>query len=154
VEFIRALYREANHYQHLTDRDIDRNPDRLSAEELHRRGWETVAPLFERSRREAMDRYERLVGSGDKRAASDVALIVPAAYYKRIETLFVPIGQRFWGIFDPRDNTVQVDSERKPGDEDLLNFALIHTLRNKGTVYAVPPDEMPGSAPIAAVFFS
>jgi hypothetical protein len=154
VEFIRALYREADHYQHLADEDIDGNPNRLSAEELHRRGWETVAPLFEKCRREAVDRYNRLVGSGDNRAASDIESIVPAAYYRRIETLFVPIGQRFWGFFNPQDNEVQVDSERKPGDEDLLNFALIHTLRNKGTVYAVPPKEMPAGAAIAAMFFS
>jgi hypothetical protein len=37
------------------------------------------------------------------------------------------------------------------GDEDLLNVAAVKTLLTGGTVYAVPPDEMPDAASVAAV---
>jgi len=154
VEFIRAIYREASHYRNLVRDGIDGNPDRLSAEELHRQGWERVAPLFQRGRREAVDRFLHLIGTGDPRAAHTVEAVVPAAYSKRVATLFVPVGRRVWGRYDPEKNRVRIDAGKKPGDEDLLNLALVFSLRNGGTVYAVPPEEMPGGAPVAAVFFS
>lgn len=154
VEYIRALYREANHYASLMSQGVDGNPDKLSAQELHQRGWETVAPSFQKERGDAVARFRRLLGARDQRVGGDIETVVPAAYFKRVETLFVPIGLRCWGFFDPNTCEVQVDSEWRPGDEDLLNFALTHTLRNGGTVYAVAPDEMPGPGPVAAVFFN
>jgi hypothetical protein len=42
--------------------------------------------------------------------------------------------------------------EVKPGDEDLLDFAAVHTLLNRGTVYAVELKKVPDEAPLAAVF--
>lgn len=40
----------------------------------------------------------------------------------------------------------------EPGDEDLLNAAAIQTLLNGGTVYAVEPEQVPDTAPLAAIF--
>jgi hypothetical protein len=43
--------------------------------------------------------------------------------------------------------------EEEPGrTEDLLNVAAIHTILNRGTVYAVPPADMVEGAPVAAIF--
>jgi hypothetical protein len=42
--------------------------------------------------------------------------------------------------------------EVKPGDEDLLDFAAVHTLLNDRTVYAVEPEKVPDDASLAAVF--
>jgi hypothetical protein len=65
--------------------------------------------------------------------------------------LFVAVGFQQWGTFDPATNTVWVHEEAEPGDEDLLDFAAIQTLLNRGTVYAVEPEKVPDETLLAAV---
>lgn len=66
--------------------------------------------------------------------------------------MFVAVGQQQWGRFDPQSDTVQLHEQEQPGDEDLLDFAAIHTLLNGGTVFAVQPDHVPGQSLVAAIF--
>lgn len=47
---------------------------------------------------------------------------------------------------------VDLHPEPEPDDEDMLDFAAIHTLLNGGKVYAVKPDQVPNGAPAAAIF--
>ena len=41
--------------------------------------------------------------------------------------------------------------QRQPGDEDLLDRAAVHTLLTAGTIFAVPPQQVPGPGPAAAL---
>jgi hypothetical protein len=43
-------------------------------------------------------------------------------------------------------------SHAEPNDEDLLDFAVIKSITNGGTVYALEASEMPDTTAIAAVF--
>lgn len=74
------------------------------------------------------------------------------AYYKLIDTLFVAVGVQQWGYFTPDENQVELHQQKEIGDEDLMDFAAIHTLLNGGTVYAVEPEAVPDNTPLAAVF--
>ncbi len=62
------------------------------------------------------------------------------------------VGIQQWGMFDSGMPSVDLHQERMPGDEDLFDFASVYTLLNGGTVYAVKPEEVPGSSLIAAIF--
>ncbi len=56
-----------------------------------------------------------------------------------------------WGMFDPETQAIQLVSEEVPEAEDLLDCAALQTFLNSGTVYAVPPDQVPAPAPLAAI---
>lgn len=150
VEFLLPIYREANTYPCLVDEGVSGNPEGLSAEELHGQAWNIVQPYFRKARDEAMAQYRQVATT--KKSSCDVKAIVRSAYYGRVELLFAAIGLQGWGTFDLAANTVHLRDEAEPGDSDLLDFAAIHTLLNGGTVYGVEPDEVPGDAPLAAVF--
>lgn len=152
VEYIRGLYRKVNHYNNLVEQGIDGSPEEMSGEELHARAWEIVEPYYRRDREAAMSRYRQLAGQGDERASNDLHAIVPAAYYQRVDTLFVPFENEVWGTFDPENSRVEIHDEAQPGDEDLLDLAALHTLLNSGTVYVLGSEEMPDAAPAAALF--
>lgn len=150
VDFLFPIYREANTYPELVDGGVSGNPEHLSDQELHDRAWKVVEPIFQSEQEEDLRRYRELAGH-DERSANKLEDAVPAAYFQRIDTLFLPERHHAWGRFDPEDGSITLDEEDDPANEDLLDFAAIHTYLNGGTIYACSPDQMPDGAPIAAI---
>ena len=150
VDYLHAIYREANRYRHLLDEGVEANPDDLSEQELQKRAWPIVEPYFERGRTEAIVAYREAVTKG--LGGSDVAQTVLAAYDGKVSTLLVAADAEQWGRFDHEARRVDLYDERRPGLEDLLDLAAVHTLTKKGSVYALPAGEVPGGAAIAAIF--
>ncbi|AFZ31487.1 hypothetical protein Glo7428_2998 [Gloeocapsa sp. PCC 7428] len=151
VEYLFPIYKETNEYPHLVEEGINVNVDIVKPEELQDKALPIVEPLFHQAEKEAIERYQELAGAGTGKASNDVKEIVSAAYFQRIDSLFVPVGQKLWGEFDPDTMAVELHSEPEPDDEDMLDFAAIHTLLNGGTVYALDPEDVPQS-PAAAIF--
>jgi hypothetical protein len=152
VEYLHPIYREANTYPHLVEEGITRRPEVFQAEELHEDAWQIVEPMFSQAQKDAMELYQQLAGEGTGKASSDIKEIISAAYYQRVDSLFVPVGQQIWGKFDPENMSVDLHPEPEPDDEDMLDFAAIHTLLNSGTVYTVEPEEVPNGAHAVAIF--
>lgn len=150
VEYLLPLYRDANTYPHLLPEGITGNQKISQPEDLHAAAWQIVEPLFQQAQQQAAEHYREL--NGTDKISHNLEETVPAAYYGRVEQLFVAVGVQQWGKFDPDANQIQVHTDAQPGDEDLLDSAAIQTLLNGGTVYAVEPDQVPEEAPLAAVF--
>lgn len=150
VDYLLPIYREANTYAHLTEGGLPGSPESQALEELHARAWELVGPLFDRARDEAAAAYRRLAGTG--RTSRHIPEVAAAASQGRVEILFAAAGVQRWGQFDPGAQQATLHEERQPGDEDLLDFAAVHSLVNGGAAYIVGQDRMPEDAVIAAVF--
>jgi hypothetical protein len=150
VDYLFSLYREANSYPYLLDSGITGNPDELKAEELHKRAWEIVEPIFQKSQEESISQYKQLAGTG--RTSCDLKEILPRAYQGQVDKLFVALGIQKWGTFDPRTSRVLMHQEPEPEDGDLLDLAAIHTLLNRGTVFAIEPEKMPDNASLTVIF--
>jgi hypothetical protein len=149
VEYLMAIYREANSYQHLLDTGIKGNPDDLKPEELHTRAWEIVAPWFQQKKENALQRYQSL--SGTAKVADDITQVLPEAYFGRVDTLFLAHGKNVHGVFSPRSGEVTRDESAEDG-EDLLNAAAVHALLNGGLVFALPEKDLPGGSECAAIY--
>jgi len=151
VDYLFPIYREANTYPNLLDKGITGNPEGLKEKELHGQAWKIVEPHFQKEEKEAAARYRQLTDTD--RASSDLKAIVPAAYYGKVEVLFVAVGIQQWGAFEPRENAVDLHSTPEPGDEDLLDLAAIQTLLHGGTVYAVDQERIPDKeGSLAAIY--
>lgn len=150
VEFLFPLYHEANSYAPLIDEGVAGNPENMSREELHQQAWQIIEPHFDQARQEALARYHHLLDTGH--SSQDVRMIIPAAHYAQVDTLFVDISQHCWGTFDPAENRLVLNDEPALQDEDLLDLAVVQTLLNGGTVYALEQDQMPADSLLAAIF--
>lgn len=150
VEYLFPIYREANTYQHLVAEGLTGNPKMLKAQDLQAEALPIVEPLFSQVQEEAIAQYRELAGV--QKTSADLNETLSAAYFGRVDRLFVAMGVQKWGTFNPETGKAQVHSEAEVGDEDLLNSAAIQTILNGGTVYAVPPEKVPEAAPIAAIF--
>lgn len=152
VEYLFPIYTEANTYPHLLEEGITGNQKISTPEELHEQAWAIVKPHFLQAEQDATERYREFSGNNQDQVSDDLKEVVKAAYYQRIDSLFVAVGQQQWGSFDPQSNTVQLHEQEQPGDEDLLDFAAIHTILNGGTVFAVQSDRVPAQSLVAAIF--
>jgi hypothetical protein len=150
VEYLQPLFREASSYLHLVEEGIIGNPEELRPEELSTRAWAVVEPLFRRAQGEAVARFNEFLGTG--LASANLVEVVPAARQGRVETLFVAVGVQSWGWIDSNTAKVEVHEQHQPGDVDLLDFAAVHSLTNRGVVYAVERGQVPGNGDLATIF--
>jgi hypothetical protein len=151
VEYLLPIYKEANTYPNLIDMVIKGNPDLLRADELHKRAWDIIGPLFQAAQEEAVAHYQQLAGQASERVADTLEKIVPSAYHGRVETLFVASGVQQWGVFDPVTDEIELHDPIESGDAPLLDLATVQTYLKGGIVYAVEPEEVPGGTSAAAV---
>jgi len=150
VDYLMPIYREANTCTGLLDAGIEGNPEELGTEELHRRAWEFVKPIFGQAQADAAARFAQLRGAG--RASDQVGDVVAAAHQSRVDTLFVPADAQTWGTFDLQTFTAQPEEQPGPGRDDLLDLAAVQTYLHGGTVFVVDRADMPADTLIAAVF--
>lgn len=150
VDYLFPIFQEANSYPLLMERSVTGNPEGLRPEEMQEQAWAIVQPYFQQKQEEAKNRYRELGGTA--KTSADIKEIAPAAYQGRVDLLFVAVGLQQWGVFDRGTHKVEVHSHLQSGDEDLLDFAAVHTLLQGGTVFSVKPVEVPDGAPAAAVF--
>lgn len=145
-----AVYKKVNHYNRLMDETVSGNPDPKSPEEIRDAGWKIIESYFLRDMYKDIERFGDL--SGSDKQSDNLTQIVEAAYYGKIESLFVPIGEHSWGWFDQERDTVHHSAEPKNGEHDLINMAAIKTLTQSGNVYALNKEDMPNGTSIAAIF--
>jgi hypothetical protein len=150
VEYLLPIYREANSYHYLMENWIPGNPDHANTDDLRDQAWAIVEPLFSEDRNSAKMRYERF--SGTEKVSEELEKIIPAAHFAQVDTLFVARDREVWGAFDENTQNVRIDREKKAGNKDLLDLAAAHTLLNRGAVFVVEADEIPGASPVAAIF--
>jgi len=151
-EYLLPIYQEANSYPNLIEEGIPINPEDISPKELHQKAWEIIEPNVEQRHQEAIERYKALAST--EKASDQLEEIVPAARYAKVEMLFVPLEREAWGSYDPDTDTVVRQEKENPKSRDLIDYAVIHTLHNGGSVLPLEENELPSGEdrPVAAIF--
>ncbi len=150
VEYYSPIYREANHYPHLLEEEINGSPDEISADELHEKAWPIVEQYVRSAEREAATAFTNAEGS--ERASMNLNEVLPAAFEGRIDTLFVARDQVRWGVFNEETMAVTYHEEPRFESVDLLDLSAVYTRQRNGEVFVVPSDRMPTTQPVAALF--
>ena len=151
VDYLLPIYHKANTYTRLLDEGLEGNPEETNEKGLHERAWNLVEPMFKESQEQTLDQFKQLYGQGNELASVDLKTVVKAANFGQVETLFVPYGVQHWGQYDEKQNKVILEKKPTLENEDLLDFAAMHTLFNSGTVYALQPEKLPGDGELAAI---
>src|SRR5215204_1598366 len=151
VGYLLPIYHEANTYTHILEFGLEGNPDDLGAKELHKRAQKLLEPLFGENQRKAREQFARLHGQKSRLVTDDLGTVVKAAYAGAVDTLFVPLDAQHWGRFESQDNRVVLNEEPGIENEDLFDFAAVHTILNSGQVFAVKAEALPENSDLAAI---
>ncbi|MEX0720645.1 MAG: hypothetical protein WD059_08265 [Balneolaceae bacterium] len=149
LEKVLSEYKKVNGYNNVVG-EIPGNVDTRSGQELNEDAWPIVEPYFREEIKKDVERFN--ISNGDGITSTDISEIVSGAYFGKVETLFVPMGRRQWGKFNPDKNSVQL--AETPTDEtvDLINFTAISALKNGSVLYGLDPEEMPANSNLAAIY--
>lgn len=150
LEFLHPIYKEANTYSHLVNEGIYKDVEHMPVEDLHEMAWDIVKNQYQTDVQQALNVFHSL-SENDGDTTEDLGAIVSAAYFKRINTLFLAKGAHMWGVFNPDENEVRIDEQQSADNKDLLNFAAIHSMINGGNVILLESDQMPGGGEAAAI---
>lgn len=130
---------------------IEVNPEAMDEKALHEAAYAVMRPHLDAGRREAVERFAALLGSGDARAATGIEQVVRAAYQGRIETLLLAEGKTMWGRYHEAADEVATGSEFAETGEDLLDAAAVQALRQGGSIHVLPNDEISGGNAAVAI---
>jgi hypothetical protein len=145
-----GLYRKTNRYAHLLDAEVEGNPDYLGNEQLRDAAWPLIETMLAERRRQAIQQYREAEAAGcGSHQLRDVLL---AGLDGRIASLLLADNGRCYGQLDEERREVYVHEQPQAGDEDLLNCALSLAARENAALHAIPQEQMPDKAPVAAVF--
>ncbi|WP_029006886.1 hypothetical protein [Azospirillum halopraeferens] len=133
---------------------VNANAESMSIEDMHRRAFALVRPLFDRDRGSALDRFRALAADteGRFRAVTRLEDIIRAGNEGRVDTLLVEGSVRLWGRYDTQTDRVISASNAPNGDSvDLLEHATAQTLLRGGEVHVVSRSDLPPDAIAAAI---
>jgi hypothetical protein len=149
VEWLFDHYREANTYDHLLETPLTGSFERARPEEIREAAWEIVEPHLRRRIEEARESFELARAYG--RASDDVKAAAIAARDGRAGVLFGAVDTEYWGRVPDHSDDVELRAEPRAGDYDLIDYAAVNTMRNGGSAYMLPAEEIPGDGRGAAV---
>ncbi len=147
VSYLHALYERVNNYPYLLSAGVGGNPRDITLDQLRQRSWEIVEPVLRQPEALAANEYLRLRGTG--RTSTLPADVYAAALEGRVDTLFVSSDVSGWRPADGGPAVVRLSEAMTDGE--LVDLAALATLRNSGSVFAIPEDRMPEHALVAAV---
>src|SRR5438270_7711523 len=123
---IQGHFREIAGWKEIQSGGISENPDALTEDELHHRGYTLVEPKLAEGRAAGVDRLNASLAAG--KAATRPEEIVKAARYARVDTLFLTGDDHLWGRFDEPEDRVVAHGSAGEGDIDLLDYAALMAL--------------------------
>ena len=149
VEYELPLYRSVSACPNVVSEGVRGAPDGLKGGELQKRALEVVLAHGRKDADDALAMYEQLGGSD--RVSVSIKEIVKAAHDGRVLYLFAAQGAQHMGNFDEMTHKVRTHGQERPGDEDLINAAVMQTLAHAGDVFIVARNKVPHGSQMAAV---
>ena len=128
-----AAYRRAAKYPHILTPDCLGNTEFLTAQNIAVAAVDACHRHYQLVAERVFEEYREMPDRG--RTLADVPAIVRAAGEGRVHRLCVRTGAEVAG----------------PSDEDVVNAAVVETLRAGGEVFMLPQDKMPAERPLAAI---
>lgn len=149
-EPVPGLYREISEYKNLNPRVIQGNADQVDTRKVRDAAVAALGGYFDQERQMIVEQFDNGLRKG--LASLDVNKIAEAVAIKRVDRLFVALGENIWCKTHPETGKIEMHDTQEAGDHDLLNRLALEVCEAGGKVFAAPREELPQKSHIAATF--
>lgn len=151
LDYLQAIYKDANTYFKLYPEGIAINPKELSLEELHQKCWNMLAFHFAEQQEQIAEQLQ--IYRDTRRTSADIQDIIPAAINGQVEALFLDKEEEIWGLYNKKNASTEIQREQNPSNASLTNLAAIQVFLNGGSVFLTTQEAMPlPYSPVNALF--
>jgi hypothetical protein len=140
-----AAYQSVSKYPHLLTAKPT-SPEYLTWIELGERAQDAILEAQEREAEKALGELKE--NTRRDHVTSGVRNVLEAAHEGRVHRLLLEKDARQEGLLGP---SFAMDSTCVEGEQDLINAAVVETIRGGGEVYMLDPKKLDDLGPIAAV---
>jgi hypothetical protein len=138
-----------NHLLHANGIEID--PLSVSTDKLTKMAWSVMEPEYLKRMEDLSNKFKEAEASG--KGNSDVEEVASAIVQGKVDTLLIEedriISKR---ITDVKTGTVEDKDLNDPNVDDLLDDMSELATKMGGNVVVLPPDKMPSTTGVAAIF--
>jgi hypothetical protein len=149
AEPLASIFRSVCSYPYLVRLGIAGSPDETTEAELADASRGVLDQVYAEELAELRDLYARRVSQG--RGSDDLAAIARAATLGAVDTAFVDIDETMPGSVDETDGALSLDATGDAANYGVVDEIARRVLLTRGRVLAVRRDDIPGSAPAAAI---
>jgi hypothetical protein len=147
-----AMFRAASKNPRLVDRGSKLDPKGLDLHRLHQETWQVIEPRFREEAQQLADQF--MAAQAHHRGSSELQPVAEAAAAGRVDTLLVDAAKHIPGRLEPGAAGVHVRPAdwKDPHADDVLDDLAEMVLRADGAVLVLPPEMMPTTTGLAAIY--
>jgi hypothetical protein len=149
VEALFSAFQATCSYRHRVQIPVLGNTDLWNLDQLHAAAWSVASQIFGKERDGALAQCHEFYGT--EHVLSELDDVLKACSIGQVDKLLVDMNQSVWGTFDSDSGQVQRDEGPKPGNEDLLDLAVVLAMETGAGVYPAKGSELPHQHCLAAV---
>lgn len=145
-----SRFRSVSHNPFLLADGVDGSPDALAIDALCDRAWQVVEPQYIARLAGLVDDFG--AASSNDRGSDEVSQVAKAAVAGRVATLLIDADCRVPGHLDRTSGAIEIADLADAEIDDLLDDLAEVVLRAGGEVVVVPPERMPATTGLAAIY--
>ena len=146
-----ATFRSISHNTQLVDSGVEMNAEALSADEFRHRAWKVMEPVYLNRLADLVERFGAASTSG--RGDDRLPQVSEVAASGRVATLLLEAGRQAPGrLGGTTGAALQPGELSHPAVDDMFDDLAERVIRNGGEVVMVPPERMPSTTGLAAIY--
>lgn len=150
VDYLIPIYRSVSDYKYIWEEALTGSHEHEDIATLYPQARAIMQPYFDQRLNKAIELYGNQ-SSNPALVSTNLAEIIPSAYYGRVSHLFVVKNEEVWGTFDEQSNELTIQGESTGDNEDLFDKAVTNTLLTGGEVFVLDREKMPVNSSMAAI---
>ena len=141
VDFLAPIYKEANTYPKLYDKNLSGDSQYTNKKDLHLASWALIEDYFETKKRNKLKQFNELYNTPKTSYVTED--IVSAAVNGKVDTLFLSDSLDVYGTYNKENGHVNINKDKEINNVSLSNMTALKTIKQQGNVYLLPEEQMP-----------
>lgn len=143
-------FRKISNNPYLIPDGIEMSYESLDLEQITRKAWDIMEPLFLNKTQVLVERYNNAKANA---LGSDLLHDVARAVFEgRVETILVEEDRIIPGRYDAKTGKLEFGDIDDPEIGDIIDKIVTAVMKNNGEVVVLPKERMPAETGLAAIF--
>lgn len=145
-------FRKVSKNPNLMDKEVRVDYESLDMDELRKRVWEEIEPLYIEKTKKLVDRFKE--AQAQFLGSDDIAQVAKAIVENRVDTILIESDKSIPGKLNKEDGSLEFskEDENKEIEEDILGDLAEMVLETGGEIVMLPKDRMPTETGVAAIY--